>query len=47
MLAIRKGLTESEAKVPTLPKTAEEEVVDDTAVVVDDHPLGGGVIVAN
>lgn len=43
VLAIRQGLTESEEK-NQLPPTAEQ---DDSAVVIDEHPLTGGVTVAN
>lgn len=41
MLAIRQGLTESESQLPGA------VVEDDTAVVIDAQPLGGGVKVAN
>lgn len=43
VLAIRQGLTEHEG-MNQLPVAVE---VDDSAVVVDDHPLTGGVTVAN
>ncbi|KUI73895.1 Glycerophosphodiester phosphodiesterase GDE1 [Cytospora mali] len=43
VLAIRKGLTESEG-INQLPSSVEE---DDSAVVIDEHPLSGGVKVAN
>ncbi|KUI62106.1 Glycerophosphodiester phosphodiesterase GDE1 [Cytospora mali] len=42
VLAIRKGLTESEG-INQLPPSVEE---DDSAVVIDEHPLSGGVKVA-
>jgi hypothetical protein len=41
VLAIRQGLTESENQLPG------SVVEDDTAVVIDAQPLGGGVKVAN
>lgn len=40
VLAIRQGLTESESQLPG-------SVVEDSAVVIDAQPLGGGVKVAN